>query len=50
MPRPVTPTLAADTIIELIDYPGRPIVLTVGSDWLPQWTHYSCRPNGVPAA
>jgi 8-oxo-dGTP diphosphatase len=27
MPRPVTPTLAADTIIELIDYPGRPIVL-----------------------
>jgi 8-oxo-dGTP diphosphatase len=27
MPRPVTPALAADTIIELIDYPGRPIVL-----------------------
>ena len=27
MPRPVTPSLAADTIIELIDYPNRPIVL-----------------------
>lgn len=27
MPRPVTPALAADIIIELIDYPGRPIVL-----------------------
>jgi 8-oxo-dGTP diphosphatase len=27
MPRPITPALAADTIIELIDYPGRPIVL-----------------------
>jgi 8-oxo-dGTP diphosphatase len=27
MPRPVTPALAADTIIELTDYPGRPIVL-----------------------
>jgi 8-oxo-dGTP diphosphatase len=27
MPKPVTPLLAADTIIELIDYPGRPIVL-----------------------
>lgn len=27
MSRPVTPALAADTIIELIDYPGRPIVL-----------------------
>ena len=25
--RPVTPLLAADTIIELTDYPGRPIVL-----------------------
>jgi 8-oxo-dGTP diphosphatase len=27
MPRPVTPALAADTIIELIDLPDRPIVL-----------------------
>ena len=27
MARPVTPALAADTIIELIDYPNRPIVL-----------------------
>jgi 8-oxo-dGTP diphosphatase len=27
MPRPVTPALAADTIIELVDFPGRPIVL-----------------------
>jgi 8-oxo-dGTP diphosphatase len=27
MPTPVTPLLAADTIIELVDRPGRPIVL-----------------------
>lgn len=27
MPRPVTPSLACDTIIELINYPDRPIVL-----------------------
>ncbi len=27
MPRPETPVLAADIIIELTDYPGRPIVL-----------------------
>jgi 8-oxo-dGTP diphosphatase len=27
MPRPVTPLLAADTIVELLDRPGRPIVL-----------------------
>lgn len=27
MPRPVTPSLAADIIIELIDYPHRPIIL-----------------------
>lgn len=27
MPRPETPALAADIIIELIDYPDRPIVL-----------------------
>lgn len=27
MRKPVTPLLAADAIIELIDYPGRPIVL-----------------------
>lgn len=27
MPRPVTPALAVDVIIELVDRPGRPIVL-----------------------
>lgn len=27
MPKPVTPLLAADAIIELVDLPGRPIVL-----------------------
>jgi len=27
MPKPVTPLLAADAIIELVDRPGRPIVL-----------------------
>jgi 8-oxo-dGTP diphosphatase len=27
MPRPETPLIAADAIIELLDYPGRPIVL-----------------------
>ena len=27
MPRPVTPIIAADIIIELLDLPGRPIVL-----------------------
>lgn len=27
MPKPITPLLAADILIELIDYPGRPIVL-----------------------
>lgn len=27
MPRPTTPLLAADTIIELVDRPGRPVVL-----------------------
>ena len=27
MPKPVTPGLAADTIIELVDRPGRPLVL-----------------------
>ncbi|MBI3560194.1 MAG: NUDIX hydrolase [Gammaproteobacteria bacterium] len=27
MPRPVTPSLAADVIIELLDYPDRPVVL-----------------------
>ena len=27
MPRPTTPLLAADAIIELVDQPGRPIVL-----------------------
>lgn len=27
MPKPITPLLAADAIIELTDFPGRPIVL-----------------------
>ncbi len=27
MPRPVTPLVAVDTVIELVDRPGRPIVL-----------------------
>ena len=27
MPKPITPLLAADVIIELTDFPGRPIVL-----------------------
>ena len=27
MPKPITPLIAADIIIELIDFPGRPIVL-----------------------
>ncbi|MFO7604114.1 MAG: NUDIX hydrolase, partial [Gammaproteobacteria bacterium] len=27
MPKPVTPLLAADALIELVDQPGRPIVL-----------------------
>lgn len=27
MPKPITPLLAADTLIELIDQPGRPFVL-----------------------
>jgi 8-oxo-dGTP diphosphatase len=27
MPKPITPLLAADTLIELIDYPQRPFVL-----------------------
>ena len=27
MPRPVTPPIAADTIIELVDRPGHPVVL-----------------------
>lgn len=27
MPKPITPLLAADTIIELAEHPGRPIVL-----------------------
>ena len=27
MPKPITPLLAADTIIELTDFPDRPIVL-----------------------
>ncbi len=37
MPRPVTPVLAADVIIELIDRPGRPIVLIERLNPPPGW-------------
>jgi 8-oxo-dGTP diphosphatase len=37
MPRPVTPLLAADTIIELMDRPGRPIVLIERRNNPPGW-------------
>ncbi len=37
MARPVTPTLAADAIIELIDHPNRPIVLIERLNPPPGW-------------
>jgi 8-oxo-dGTP diphosphatase len=37
MPAPVTPLLAADTIIELIDRPGKPIVLIERRNPPPGW-------------
>jgi 8-oxo-dGTP diphosphatase len=37
MPEPVTPMLAADTIIELLDRPGRPIVLIERLNPPPGW-------------
>jgi len=37
MPRPQTPTLAADAIIELVDRPGRPIVLIERKNPPPGW-------------
>ena len=37
MPKPVTPLLAADTIIELVDRPGRPIVLIERRNPPPGW-------------
>jgi len=37
MPRPVTPLLAADVIIELVDRPGRPIVLIGRRNRPPGW-------------
>jgi 8-oxo-dGTP diphosphatase len=37
MPTPVTPLLAADIIIELIDRPGRPIVLIERRNPPPGW-------------
>ena len=37
MPRPVTPVLAADVIIELIDRPNRPIVLIERLNPPPGW-------------
>ena len=37
MPRPVTPLLAADVIIELVDRPGRPIVLIERRHPPPGW-------------
>jgi 8-oxo-dGTP diphosphatase len=37
MPRPDTPLLAADTIVELVDRPGRPIVLIERENPPPGW-------------
>lgn len=37
MPRPVTPIIAADIIIELLDKPGRPIVLIERRNPPPGW-------------
>lgn len=37
MPRPQTPTLAADAIIELVDLPGKPIVLIERKNPPPGW-------------
>jgi 8-oxo-dGTP diphosphatase len=37
MPAPVTPLLAADVIIELVDRPGRPIVLIERRNPPPGW-------------
>ncbi len=37
MPRPTTPLLAADVIIELVDEPGRPIVLIERRNPPPGW-------------
>jgi 8-oxo-dGTP diphosphatase len=37
MPRPQTPALAADAIIELLDFPARPIVLIERKNPPPGW-------------
>ena len=37
MPRPETPVIAADAIIELLDYPGKPIVLIERRNPPPGW-------------
>lgn len=37
MPRPQTPALAADAIIELLDFPGKPIVLIERKNPPPGW-------------
>ena len=37
MPKPVTPIIAADAIIELLDYPDRPIVLIERKNPPPGW-------------
>jgi 8-oxo-dGTP diphosphatase len=37
MPRPQTPALAADAIIELLDFPGNPIVLIERKNPPPGW-------------
>ena len=37
MPRPETPVIAADAIIELLDYPDRPIVLIERKNPPPGW-------------
>lgn len=42
MPRPETPLLAADTIIELADRPGRPIVLIERRYPPPGWAIPGC--------
>ena len=37
MPKPITPALAADAIIELVDRPGKPIVLIERKNPPPGW-------------
>ena len=37
MPRPITPAISVDTIIELVDRPGRPFVLIERKNPPPGW-------------